>query len=547
MARTRGVDVVRDHAAGTRRLTAPRGRGGSLLPSSLMPLPRIAIVGRPNVGKSSLLNMIARHRVAIVDPTPGVTRDRISVIVDLQPPTDRRDGLPARKVEIIDTGGYGIYSGEEDDADSKALIGDVEFQIGQAIAKADFIFFVLDAQSGLTPLDRTVAELLRRQGASDRVRLIANKVDAESWEVHAAEAAALGFGPAMPVSALNGYNRRRFFEMLYDLVPMAPEEREPEMKVAIVGKRNAGKSTLINALAGERRVIVSEIPGTTRDSVDVRFEIDGRAFTAIDTAGVRKGKSLQSDVEYYSQHRALRSIRRADVVALLIDATVPVSQVDKQLTQEIQTHYKPCVIVVNKWDLTAGKTNRKGEPITPEDYLDYLTKELGGLDYAPCVFISAATGEGVRDAAAMAFNLFQQAGHRETTGSLNAAFQRILEARGPSSRLGRQARIFYVSQIAVHPPTIVLVVNRTELFDGQYERYLLNRLREELPFSEVPIRLIFRDRKRKALHDLKHGPRRGELPSVEAAEGNDAFDELEEIEGEVPDRFQDEDTPGAVA
>jgi len=508
-----------------------------------MSFPRIAIVGRPNVGKSSLLNMIARHRVAIVDPTPGVTRDRNSIVADIQPPTDRHDGLPAKKAEIIDTGGYGIYSGDEDDADSKALIGDVEFQIAQAIQKAEFIFFVIDAQTGLTPLDRTVAELLRRQGASERVRIIANKVDGESWEVYAAEAAALGFGQALPISALNGYNRRRFFEMLYDLVPVTEAEHDPIMKLAIVGKRNAGKSTLINALAGERRVIVSEIPGTTRDSVDVRFEIDGQVMIAIDTAGVRKSKSLQNDVEYYSQHRALRSIRRADVVALLIDATVPVSQVDKQLTQEIQNHYKPCVIVVNKWDLTAGKTNRKNQPITPEDYLDYLTKELGGLDYAPCVFISAATGEGVRDAAAMAFNLFQQAGHRETTGALNAAFHRILEARGPSSRLGRLARIFYVSQVAVHPPTIVLVVNRTDLFDNQYESYLLNRLREELPFSEVPIRLIFRDRKRKALHDLKHGPRRSDEEIASSTELPEEFDELEEMEVELPDAFQDDEAP----
>lgn len=497
-----------------------------------MSIPRIAIVGRPNVGKSSLLNMIARHRVSIVAPTPGVTRDRISVVVEVAAPGERPDDLPAKQVELIDTGGYGIYSGEEDDADSKALIKDVEFQIAQAIQKADFIFFLIDAQSGVTPLDRTVAELLRRQGASKRVRLIANKVDAESWESHAAEAASLGFGPPTPISALNGYNRRRFFAMLYDLVPLTADKPDPVMKLAIVGKRNAGKSTLINALAGEQRVIVSEIAGTTRDSVDVRFEIDGRAMIAIDTAGVRKGKSLQNDVEYYSQHRALRSIRRADVVALLVDATVPVSQVDKQLTQEIQKHYKPCVIVVNKWDLTANRKNRKGEPITPDDYLDYLTKELGGLDYAPCVFVSAAKGENVRDAVAMAFNLYQQAGHRESTGALNAVFQRILQQRGPSSHLGRQAKIFYVSQVAVHPPTIALVVNRSELFDRGYERYLLNRLREELPFSEVPIRLLFRDRRRKALHDLKHGPRHVEPELAE-------FDEL-------PDDLQDDDSPDSI-
>lgn len=495
-----------------------------------MPISRIAIVGRPNVGKSSLLNMIARHRVAIVDSTPGVTRDRNSVVVEVQPPSDRKDGLPTRSVELIDTGGYGIYSGDEDDADSKALTKDVEFQIAQAIQKADFIFFLIDAQSGLAPLDRTVAELLRRYGASDRVRLIANKVDSETWENHAIEAAALGFGSPVAISALNGYNRRRFFEMLYDLLPEGPPEREAIMKLAIVGKRNAGKSTLINSLAGEQRVIVSEIAGTTRDSVDVRFEIDGQAMIAIDTAGVRKSKSLQSDVEYYSQHRALRSIRRADVVALLVDATVPVSQVDKQLTQEIQNHFKPCVIVVNKWDLTAGKTNRKGEPITPDDYLDYLTKELGGLDYAPCVFISASKGEGVRDAVAMALNLYQQASHRESTGALNVVFQRILEKRGPSSQLGRRAKILYVSQVAVHPPTIALIVNHSELFDPGYERYLLNRLREELPYSEVPIRLIFRDRKRKGLHDLKHGPR-------------PVAPEFAEFEMELSDELQDNEAP----
>ena len=516
----------------------------------MSPVPRVAIVGRPNVGKSSLLNMIARHRVSIVDPTPGVTRDRVSVFVDLEPPMDRPDhaALPVKTAEFIDTGGYGIYSGDEADLDSKALIEDVEFQIGQAIAAADLILFVVDAKTGLVALDRTVADLLRSQGAAPKVRVVANKVDAENWETHAAEASALGFGAPIPVSALNNYNRRRFFEFLYDAVPATGRAAEPVMKLAIVGKRNAGKSTLVNALAGEERVIVSEIPGTTRDSVDVRFEIDGQPMIAIDTAGVRRGKSLQNDVEFYSQHRSLRSIRRADVVALLIDATVPVSQVDKQLTEEVQKHFKPCVIVVNKWDLVEGRPDSKGKPLTTDAFLDYLEKELAGLDFAPIVFVSAAKGEGVRDVVAMAFNLSEQAGHRESTGQLNAVFRQILEQRGPSSGTGRRARILYVAQVAVRPPTIVLVVNHRELFTPAYESYLLNRLRETLPYSEVPIRLLVRDRKRKSLEELKHGRRRRAVVEDVAAMSDEEFARaaLEEVTPEddeddaLDDDFEDE-------
>jgi GTP-binding protein len=220
---------------------------------------------------------------------------------------------------------------------------------------------------------------------------------------------------------------------------------------------------------------------------------------------VRKRKSIQNEIEFYSRHRALKSIRRADVTVLLIDATLPVSQVDKKLGREIQDQLKPCVIGINKWDLVEGKKDKKGNPITTDMYVEYLSKELPGLLHAPCVFLSAAENDGVRDLIAMSFNLFEQAGHRESTGRLNSVFQQILNRRGPSSRLGKQAKILYVSQVAVHPPTIVLIVNHAELFEGGYERYIMNRLREELPYSEIPIRLIFRDRKRMALNELKGG------------------------------------------
>ena len=276
------------------------------------------------------------------------------------------------------------------------------------------------------------------------------------------------------------------------------------MKLAIVGKRNAGKSSLVNALAGENRVIVSEIAGTTRDAIDVQFEKDGHSFTAIDTAGVRKQKSFADDIEYYAYRRMLQSIRRADVALLLIDATDRISQVDKKLTMELQRQFKPTVIVVTKWDLV-------DESVTPEDYLEYITKELRGLDYAPIVFVSSTEGGGIDDAVAMAFNLKSQSEHRETTGKLNSVIQTIMQERGPSSKLGTIAKLLYVSQISVKPPTIAIVVNNPTMFKGQYERYLMNRLREELPYSEIPIRLLFTKRQRKSLHDLKYGDKEGTI------------------------------------
>jgi len=270
------------------------------------------------------------------------------------------------------------------------------------------------------------------------------------------------------------------------------------MKVAIVGKRNAGKSTLINALAGEERVIVSEIAGTTRDSIDVRFEMKDRSFLAIDTAGLRKRKSFAGSIDYYAYHRMLQSIRRAEVVLFMVDATEPISKVAQKLGQELQRQFKPTVLVVNKWD-------QVGEGVTPDDYLEYLTRQLRGLDFAPIVMISAKEGEGLEDVVAMAFNLYEQSGHREPTGRINSVVDAILKKRGPSSRLGTQAKLLFASQVDVRPPTLALVVNRPQLFKGRYERYLMNRLREELPFSEVPIRLIFSKRKRIDLQALKEG------------------------------------------
>ncbi len=468
----------------------------------LMPLPTVAIVGRPNVGKSSLFNRLVGRRVSIVDPTPGTTRDRVSQIVEVAPPTELGGDAESRAFELIDTGGFGVYvaeGGRFDDAgeDLANLTPQIEQQIDAAVRSATLILFAIDAQSGVTALDQQIAKMLRARNVTSRVRIVANKVDDESWLPAAQDAARLGFGEPFSLSAKSGFGRRIFTEWLWNELPDEGSAATPsEMRIAIVGRRNAGKSTLVNALAGEPRVIVSEIAGTTRDCVDVRFEMDGHAFVAIDTAGVRKRKSWSDDIETHSHHRAQAAIGRADVCVLLLDAREKISQIEKRLALELVTEHKPTAIVVNKWDLVEDE-------LSPEDYTAYLTQELFGLGYAPIIFISAEKSDGIGSMVKICFNLFNQAGHRETTGRLNATVTRILEERGPSAKLGTRAKVFYVSQLAVRPPTIHMVVNRPELFEGAYAKYLLNQLHEQLPFSEVPIRLTFSARKRVELAEEK--------------------------------------------
>ena len=473
----------------------------------LMSLPKIVIIGRPNVGKSSLLNLLAGRRVSIVDPTAGVTRDRVSAPMKV-PPT-RLDETDTLEAELIDTGGYGI---EGDPADDD-LTASIERQIAHGVSEAHLILFVVDAQAGVLPLDRQVAHLLRTSAGRTPVLLVANKVDAKDHEAAALEAAELGFGMAVMVSAASGHRRSDLTEAIRDHIDWAaaqaeaPAGEDTGVAVAIVGKRNAGKSTLVNALAGAERVIVNEQAGTTRDAVDVRFAIGGKVFTAIDTAGVRKRKSLAGDVEFYSHHRALLSIRRADVVALLIDAAVPVSHVDKQLGMEILRHHKPCVIVVNKWDVAE-------QAHTQEQYVSYLDKALMGLDFAPVAFISAARGEGLRELVAMWLNLHQQASHRVSTGELNRHLEKMLAGSAPKSKSGKRARIYYAAQTDVCPPTVRLWVNHPEMFDGSYQRFLINRFRQVLPFSEVPIHLLVHGRVRDQMNTPRPSRRSRDAPAI---------------------------------
>lgn len=424
------------------------------------------------MGKSSLFNMLANRRTSIVDPTPGVTRDRVSAICDID----------QQFFELVDTGGFGIV--DRDD-----LGEHVERQIRFAIERSNLILFLVDAREGVTPLDKRTADLLRGYGS--RVVLIANKVDEPHMADQVGEFARLGFGEPMPISAMNGSGRWAITELIQRKLAERANETpiEPVMKIAIVGKRNAGKSSFINSLAGEERVIVSEVPGTTRDSIDVTFEKDGRSLIAIDTAGVRKLNKMEDDVEFYAYSRATQSIRRADVVLFMIDATTPIGQVDKRLSHLVAEELKPCVLVVNKWDLATGKAS-------VDDYGDYLSKTLKALSFAPIAFTTATEGRNIDSTIDLATELFKQSRIRVGTGQLNQALQAVLEERGPRPKHGTRApKFYYATQVDIQPPTIVVFVNSPRLVTTDYERFMLNRFRDSLPYGEVPIRIAYRPRR----------------------------------------------------
>ncbi len=434
-----------------------------------MQLPVVAIIGRPNVGKSSLLNALAGRMISIVEPTAGVTRDRISTIIE-------KDD---KYIELIDTGGYGIV-------DADHLDEHVENQIRRAIESANLVIFMVDIRDGLTPLDKTIAQLLRKENL--KVIGVANKADTSRMFPMAGEFTKLGFGDFLCISVQNNLNKSVLLDRVFVELSHLDSERpdEPVMKIAIIGKRNAGKSTLLNAMVGEQRVIVSETPGTTRDAVDVRFKKDGRTIIAIDTAGVRKKGKMADDIEFYSYVRVTLSIRRADVVLLLIDATEPVSQVDKKLAKFIIDEYKTCIIVVNKWDLAKDRADTG-------DYEDYLGKVLTGLRYAPIAFTTASEAKNVQSVLDLAAELFKQATTKITTPKLNKAFELIkAEKSGTARNKAGRPKIYYATQIAVNPVTILMFVNKPVLFEENYNRFIIGRLQSLLPISEVPLRLLAR-------------------------------------------------------
>ncbi|HVS37526.1 MAG TPA: ribosome biogenesis GTPase Der [Gemmataceae bacterium] len=438
-----------------------------------MAVPVVAIVGRPNVGKSSLFNWLAGRRIAIVEPTAGVTRDRLSTLIQ----------AGDRFIELVDTGGMGV-------ADADNLTEHVERQIETAIDQAHVLLFVVDGRDGLMPLDEEVARRLRY--VTKPILCVANKCDTPLIDPQAAEFYKLGRGKLVCVSTKQNRNREELLDLILERLPAAEEleapPKDPALKLAIVGRRNTGKSTFINSLAESERVIVSEVPGTTRDSVDVRFERDGLQFVAIDTAGVRRERSMADAIEFYSLARAERSIRRAEVVLMFIDPKVRISKVDKQLAEYILDLHKPAIFVVNKWDLMV--------PMRTGRMADYIRQTFPSLDYVPIAFITAKSGKNVHATLNLAQNIYKQASRRVPTGELNRVLRQALEASAPPLRQNRRPKIYYASQVAANPPTIVLMTNGPELFDDTYQRYLIKTFRDRLGFSDVPIKLYVRRKNR---------------------------------------------------
>jgi GTP-binding protein len=446
-----------------------------------MSVPQVVIVGRPNVGKSSVLNWLAGVRIAIVDDRPGVTRDRITHLMC------HND----RFFELVDTGGMGF-------ADMDNLTRHIEDQINTAIDSAAVILFVVDTRDGMLPLDQDVARRLRL--VNKPIILLANKTDDDRLDSQAEEFYRLGTGKPLKISTLQNRNRAYLLNTIVSKLPPPLEDEAeeggavPEMKVAIVGRRNVGKSTFINTLAGAPRMIVSEIPGTTRDSVDVRFELDGKPFIAIDTPGIRRAKSRTTDIDFYGTHRAQRSIRRADVVFMFFDATQRISKVDKQLCDYITQQYKPVVFVVNKWDQLV-------HTMPTQKWVRYLHDAFGTMRFAPIAFITGQTGKNVKALINHGQMLFKQSRARVPTGQLNRLVREAVKQNPPPPARNREPKIYYATQVGIQPPTIVLFVNDPILISKPYQRYLLNKFRDELHFDEVPIKLYLRRRHPADLRD----------------------------------------------
>lgn len=436
-----------------------------------MALPVVTIVGRPNVGKSSLLNVISGKMISIVEPTAGVTRDRVSAIIDIDD----------RYFELIDTGGYGIVDVED-------LTEHVENQIHLAIEASDVVLFVVDIRDGIMPLDVEMARKLRK--ADLNVILVANKADTAKLMGGGGEFVRLGFGEPICVSAANIVNKAVLLEKVIESIEhLSHETPEKEvMKIAIVGKRNVGKSTFINSIVGQDRVIASEVAGTTRDAIDVRFERDGNKFLVIDTAGVRQKRKMADNIEFYGYTRALRSINRADVVLFMIDATEKISQADKKLAHSICDEYKACIIVINKWDLAVDYADT-------EEYAEYVTEMLPALRFTPIAFTTATDGKNIQSVLDLATEIFKQASCDIPTALLNKAIEEINTKRVAGSRKTRgMPRILYGTQVAKLPISLLLFVNHPELFDDNYLRYATNQFREIIGIDEVPIRLMLRAR-----------------------------------------------------
>jgi len=436
-----------------------------------MAKPVAAIVGRPNVGKSTLFNKIAGKRISIVEDTPGVTRDRIYTEVEWLD----------KKFTLIDTGGIEPYS--ED-----IILIQMKRQAEIAIEMADVIAFLVDGQEGITPADEEVANMLRK--SKKKIVLVVNKIDASKYKDNVYEFYNLGLGEPVGISAAQALGLGDMLDEILKGFPEGDDDDYDELtiKVAVVGKPNVGKSSLVNKIIGEERVIVSDVPGTTRDAIDTPFEIGEDKYVFIDTAGMRKRKKVFENIERYSVVRSLTAIERADVCLILIDAIEGVTEQDTKIAGYVNEQGKGAIIVVNKWDLI--EKNDK----TMNKFIEDIRRELPFMAYAPTIFISALTGQRVVKVLELVKYVANQNAMRISTGMVNDVINEAVLMNQPPITGGRRLKILYITQVATKPPTFALFVNDPNAMHFSYERYLENQLRKSFGFEGTPIRFLLRQR-----------------------------------------------------
>lgn len=431
--------------------------------------PVIAIVGRPNVGKSTFFNKVAGRKISITENRPGVTRDRITADAEWR----------GRPFTLVDTGGIELKS---DDTMWKQIA--VQAQL--AIDTADVILFFTDSREGLTSSDYDVADIIRKCGKP--VVLVVNKVDDYSPD-KLFEFYSLGLGEPFAVSSEHSRGIGDVLDQASEFFERKDIEEDGSLKIAVVGKPNAGKSSLVNRLLGQERTIVTPIAGTTRDAVDTRFEREGKSYTLIDTAGIRRKRSVDDDVEYYSVLRSFDAVRRADVVLLVVDANEGLTEQDVKIAGFVHEQGKPSVVVMNKWDTVEKDTH------TIEKFEKELREDLKFMDYFKSVYISAKTGQRTEKLLRLAEEVYENAGRRIPTGEINDLLIDAMRVSEPPSYLGRRLKLYFASQVAVRPPIFVLMVNDEKLLHFSYERYLENVIRGAYDFSGTPVKIQVRNHK----------------------------------------------------